>query len=73
MFITTLQILEDSRIARQQLSEIESRHQEVLKVEKSIVEIRDIFREMAFMIEKQVCRYVFNLTITTKLGKVLVK
>ncbi|XP_043274332.1 syntaxin-1A-like isoform X2 [Venturia canescens] len=46
-------ILEDSRIARQQLSEIQSRHEEVLKLEKTIVEIRDIFHEMAFMVEKQ--------------------
>ncbi|KAG7196531.1 hypothetical protein KM043_018555 [Ampulex compressa] len=46
-------ILEDSRIARQQLSEIQSRHDDVLKLEKSIVEVRDMFAEMAFLIEKQ--------------------
>ncbi|XP_077281634.1 syntaxin-1B isoform X2 [Temnothorax americanus] len=46
-------ILEDSKIARQQLSDVESRHNDVLKLEKSITEVRDIFAEMAFLIEKQ--------------------
>ncbi|KAL0120136.1 hypothetical protein PUN28_008058 [Cardiocondyla obscurior] len=46
-------ILEDSKIARRQLSDIESRHNEVLKLEKSLTEIRDMFAEMAFLIEKQ--------------------
>ncbi|TGZ52668.1 Syntaxin-1B [Temnothorax longispinosus] len=46
-------ILEDSKIARQQLSDIESRHNDVLKLEKSITEVRDIFAEMAFLIEEQ--------------------
>lgn len=46
-------ILEDSRIARQQLSDIQSRHNDIIKVEKSITEVRDMFTEMAFLIEKQ--------------------
>ncbi|CAK9810098.1 Syntaxin-1A homolog [Anthophora plagiata] len=46
-------ILEDSRIARQQLSDIQSRHNDILKLEKSITEIRDMFTEIAFLIEKQ--------------------
>ncbi|KZC13301.1 PREDICTED: syntaxin-1B-like [Dufourea novaeangliae] len=46
-------ILEDSRITRQQLSDIQSRHNDILKLEKSITEIRDMFTEMAFLIEKQ--------------------
>ncbi|XP_012531500.2 syntaxin-1A [Monomorium pharaonis] len=46
-------ILEDSKVARQQLSDIKSRHNEVLKLEKSLTEIRDMFAEMAFLIEKQ--------------------
>ncbi|XP_015111461.1 syntaxin-1A [Diachasma alloeum] len=46
-------ILEESRIARAQLSEIQMRHTEMLKLEKSIVEIRDMFIEMAFAVEKQ--------------------
>ncbi|CAK9812548.1 Syntaxin-1A homolog [Anthophora quadrimaculata] len=46
-------ILEDSRIARQQLSDIQSRHNDILKLEKSITEVRDLFTEIAFFIEKQ--------------------
>ncbi|XP_011159282.2 syntaxin-1A [Solenopsis invicta] len=46
-------ILEDSKIAKQQLSDIQSRHNTVLKVEKSLTEIKDMFAEIAFLIEKQ--------------------
>ncbi|XP_067206592.1 syntaxin-1A-like isoform X2 [Linepithema humile] len=46
-------ILEDSKIARRQLSDIQSRHDDVLKLEKSLIEVRDIFAEMAFLIDKQ--------------------
>lgn len=46
-------ILEDSKIARQQLSDIQSRHNDLIKIEKSLVEIRDMFAEMAFFVEKQ--------------------
>ncbi|XP_076675264.1 syntaxin-1A isoform X2 [Andrena cerasifolii] len=46
-------ILEDSRIAKQQLSDIQSRHNDIIKLEKSITEVRDMFTEMAFLIEKQ--------------------
>lgn len=45
--------LQDSESAKQQLSEIQDRHKEIIKVEKSIAEIRDMFMEMAFLIEKQ--------------------
>ncbi|KAK2584526.1 hypothetical protein KPH14_006896 [Odynerus spinipes] len=46
-------ILEDSRVTKEQLSAIEVRHNEVLKLEKSIHEIKDMFSETAFLIEKQ--------------------
>ncbi|XP_029661294.1 syntaxin-1A-like isoform X1 [Formica exsecta] len=46
-------ILEDSKIARQQLSDIKSRHNDVLKLEKSLIEVRDMFAEIAFLVEKQ--------------------
>lgn len=49
-----MQILEDSKIARRQLSDIQSRHDDVLKLEKSLTEVRDMFAEMAFLIDKQV-------------------
>ncbi|XP_076160868.1 syntaxin-1A [Ptiloglossa arizonensis] len=46
-------ILEDSKIARQQLSDIQTRHYDIIKLEKCIVEVRDMYTEMAFLIEKQ--------------------
>ncbi|KAK0160729.1 hypothetical protein PV328_008105 [Microctonus aethiopoides] len=46
-------ILEESRAAKFQLSEIQSRHDELLKLEKSLVEIKDLFFEIAFAVEKQ--------------------
>ncbi|KAL7293103.1 hypothetical protein TKK_0013259 [Trichogramma kaykai] len=46
-------ILEDTRAAQQQLSDIESRHNELQKLEKSISEVRDIFLEMAILVERQ--------------------
>ncbi|XP_074094291.1 syntaxin-1A [Cotesia typhae] len=46
-------ILEESRLAKLQLTEIQFRHNEIIKLEKSIKEIRDIFLEIAFSVEKQ--------------------
>ena len=67
--------MEDSHIARQQLSEIESRHQEVIKLEKCITEVRDIFVEIAYSIEKQVsCLVEFiisKIVIDIKINKKL--
>ncbi|XP_015602281.1 syntaxin-1B isoform X1 [Cephus cinctus] len=46
-------ILEDSRLVKQQLSDIQSRHNDIIKLEKSLIEVRDMFTEMAFLVEKQ--------------------
>lgn len=46
-------ILQDSKLAKQQLSDIQDRHKELVKIEKSIAEIRDMFTEIAFLVEKQ--------------------
>ncbi|KAF3421652.1 hypothetical protein E2986_11485 [Frieseomelitta varia] len=46
-------ILQDSKIAKLQLSDIQSRYNDIIKVEKSIAEVRDMFTEMAFLVEKQ--------------------
>lgn len=48
------QILYDTRIAKQQLTDIKNRHEEVQKLEKTLVEVRDMFMEVAFLVEKQV-------------------
>jgi hypothetical protein len=47
-------ILAETKLVQQQLSDIQTRHNELEKLEKSIVEVRDIFLEMAFLVEKQV-------------------
>lgn len=62
--INCTQILEDSKIARQQLSDIKSRHNDVLKLEKSLTEVRDMFEEIAFLIEKQVSINTIRKIIT---------
>ncbi|KAH0953966.1 hypothetical protein HN011_005473 [Eciton burchellii] len=46
-------ILEDSKLARRQLSDIESRHNDVLKLEKTLTEIKNMYAEIAFLVEKQ--------------------
>ncbi|KAJ8680024.1 hypothetical protein QAD02_015811 [Eretmocerus hayati] len=46
-------ILLETKLAQQQLSEIQTRHDEIRKLEKSIAEVKDIFLEMAFLVEKQ--------------------
>ncbi|XP_011502893.1 PREDICTED: syntaxin-1B-like [Ceratosolen solmsi marchali] len=46
-------ILVETKLVQQQLSDIQIRHNELEKLEKSIVEVRDIFLEMAFVVEKQ--------------------
>ncbi|XP_051176756.1 syntaxin-1A-like [Leptopilina boulardi] len=46
-------ILVDIQITKQQLSDMETRHKEVKKLEKSITEIRDLFVDVAFLIQEQ--------------------
>ncbi|XP_033321765.1 syntaxin-1A [Megalopta genalis] len=46
-------ILEDTRTTKQQLADIQSRHNDIVKLEKAITEVRDMFTEMAFLVEKQ--------------------
>jgi t-SNARE complex subunit, syntaxin len=40
--------------ARKALEDVQIRHQELLKLEKSIQELRDLFVEMALLVEQQV-------------------
>ncbi|XP_058791467.1 syntaxin-1A-like isoform X2 [Phymastichus coffea] len=46
-------ILAETKEAQQQLSDLETRHKELQKLEKSIAEVKDIFFEMAFLVERQ--------------------
>lgn len=49
-----LQILNDAKATRQALNEIESRHDEIIKLEKSIKELHDMFQYLAMEVEAQV-------------------
>uniref|UniRef100_F6SEX1 Syntaxin-1A n=1 Tax=Monodelphis domestica TaxID=13616 RepID=F6SEX1_MONDO len=47
-------IIMDSNITKQALSEIETRHSEIIKLENSIRELHDMFTDMAMLVESQV-------------------
>lgn len=49
-----IQILTDTKATRQALNEIESRHDEILKLERSIKDLHDMFQYLAMEVEAQV-------------------
>ncbi|XP_021110059.1 syntaxin-1A isoform X1 [Heterocephalus glaber] len=51
-------IIMDSSISKQALSEIETRHSEIIKLENSIRELHDMFMDMAMLVESQVGTWV---------------
>ena len=44
----------DSQMTKQALNEIETRHNEIIKLETSIRELHDMFVDMAMLVESQV-------------------
>ncbi|KAG8536919.1 hypothetical protein GDO81_025436, partial [Engystomops pustulosus] len=46
-------ILCDSQISRQALSEIESRHRDIVRLESSLKELHDMFLDIAMLVENQ--------------------
>uniref|UniRef100_A0A5G2QUL3 Syntaxin-1A n=1 Tax=Sus scrofa TaxID=9823 RepID=A0A5G2QUL3_PIG len=46
-------IIMDSSVSKQALSEIETRHSEIIKLENSIRELHDMFMDMAMLVESQ--------------------
>ncbi|XP_036385590.1 syntaxin-2-like isoform X2 [Megalops cyprinoides] len=46
-------VISDSQITRQALNEIESRHQDILRLESSIRELHEMFQDMAMLVETQ--------------------
>ena len=48
------QIKMDSQMTKQALNEIETRHNEIIKLETSIRELHDMFVDMAMLVESQV-------------------
>ncbi|XP_033963757.1 syntaxin-4 [Pseudochaenichthys georgianus] len=51
--VFTQNILSDAKATRQALNEIESRHDEILKLEQSIRELHDMFQYLAMEVEAQ--------------------
>ncbi|XP_043939936.1 syntaxin-3 isoform X1 [Protopterus annectens] len=51
--IFTSGIINDSQISRQALSEIESRHNDIVRLESSIKELHDMFLDIAMLVENQ--------------------
>lgn len=49
-----LQIILDSQITHDALNEIESRHQDIMRLESSIRELHTMFMDMAMLVETQV-------------------
>lgn len=51
--VFTCNILKDTQVTKQALNEIEARHEEILKLEKSIVELHDMFMHLVMEVEAQ--------------------
>ncbi len=55
--LLTLQIMTDTQQAKQSLADIEARHEDIIKLEKSIKELHDMFMDMAMLVESQVSAF----------------
>lgn len=49
-----MQIITETQQAKQSLKDIEARHNDIMKLEKSIKELHDMFMDMAMLVESQV-------------------
>jgi len=49
-----LQIIMDCNITEQAMNEIETQHNEIIKLENNIRELHDMFMDMAMLVESQV-------------------
>lgn len=59
--VTQSQIIMDN-ITEQAMNEIETRHNEIIKLENSIRELHDMFMDMAMLVESQVKNSDLRLT-----------
>lgn len=59
---SSLQIV-DSGISKQALSEIESRHKDIVRLESSIKELHDMFVDIAMLVESQVHSSGYHLFV----------
>lgn len=51
--IWTQNLLRETEDARQKLSAVQARHEEIVKLEKSIVEVHEMFLDLAILVESQ--------------------
>ncbi|KAI2796716.1 Syntaxin-1A, partial [Blomia tropicalis] len=51
--VFTQGIISDTRAAKEQLADIQARHQDILKIEKSIRELHEMFMDMAELVQQQ--------------------
>jgi len=51
--IFTDNMVHETEQARQTLADVETRHNDILKLEKSLIELHDMFMEMAALVESQ--------------------
>lgn len=58
-----MKILAETAEAKIQLDAIQSRHQELLKIEHSLEEMRNQFVELAILIENQVCMKAWKILL----------
>lgn len=67
MKFLTLQIIFETAEARRTLADIEERHQQLLKIERMLVEVRDMFLQIGILVDAQVVTYFqkFSVTIPT--------
>lgn len=57
------QIITDSQQAKQTLADIEARHEDIIKLESSIKELREMFTDMAMLVESQVTPSLMSSSI----------
>ena len=57
--------------AKQSLADIEARHGDIMKLEKSIRELHDMFIDMAALVQTQVIRAIMTTTKKTATNNVL--
>jgi len=64
-----IQIITDTQQAKQSLKDIEARHNDIMKLEKSIKELHDMFMDMAMLVESQVSLKPFLRFLIPSLGR----
>lgn len=49
-----MQIITDTQLAKQTLADVEARHSDIAKLEKSVRELHCLFMDMVMLVESQV-------------------